>query len=162
PTVSLPANYSVGFHWSLSMFYLNQLGMICPLGSTRDEIKWRMLDLAHSGIAVTDTYSPGNPLPLGQVITALPPMDELPLRDRSRNNQLALGALTEIRPAVDAAIEHYGADRIAVVIGTSTSGTADSESGLRHYAITGMLPEQFHYGQQELGSPAMMLAAALG
>ena len=144
------------------MFYLNQLGMICPLGSTRDEIKWRMLDLAHSGIAVTDTYSPGNPLPLGQVITALPPMDELPLRDRSRNNQLALGALTEIRPAVDAAIEHYGADRIAVVIGTSTSGTADSESGLRHYAITGMLPEQFHYGQQELGSPAMMLAAALG
>ena len=143
------------------MFYLNQLGMICPLGSTRDEIKC-MLDLAHSGIVVTDTYSPGNPLPLGQVITALPPMDQLPLRDRSRNNQLALGALTEIRPAVDAAIEHYGADRIAVVIGTSTSGTADSESGLRHYAITGMLPEQFHYGQQELGSPAMMLAAALG
>src|SRR4029453_16143902 len=83
----------------------------------------------------------------------LPPVDELPLCDRSRNNQLALGALIEIRPAVKAAIERYGADRIGIVIGTSTSGIAESESALRQYAITGALPEQFHYGQQELGFP---------
>ena len=78
------------------MFYLNQLGMICPLGHTRDVIKRRMLDLAQSGVAMNDTFSPGHPLPLGQVDAAfpLPPVDELPLRDRSRNNQLALGALS--------------------------------------------------------------------
>ena len=78
------------------MFYLNQLGMICPLGHTRDVIKRRMLDLAQSGVALNDTFSPGHPLPLGEVDAAcpLPPVDELPLRDRSRNNQLALGALT--------------------------------------------------------------------
>jgi 3-oxoacyl-[acyl-carrier-protein] synthase I len=146
------------------MVYLNQLGIICPLGHTRDVIKRRLLDLAQSGVAMNDTFSPGHPLPLGQVDAAvpLPPVDELPLRDRSRNNQLALGALIEIRPAVDAAIERYGADRIGIVIGTSTSGIAESESALRQYAATGVLPEQFHYGQQELGSPAAVLAAALG
>jgi len=146
------------------MFYLNQLGMICPLGNRRDEIKRRMLDLAQTGVVMTDTHSPGRALPLGQVDTALPlpPVNELPLRERSRNNQLALEALTEIRPAVDAAIERYGADRIGIVIGTSTSGIAESESALRQYTIRGVLPEQFHYGQQELGSPAAMLAAALG
>jgi 3-oxoacyl-[acyl-carrier-protein] synthase I len=144
------------------MFYLNHLGMICPLGNTRDEIRRRMLDLAQSGVLMTDTYSPGHPLPLGQVNTALPVVDELPLRDRSRNNQIALAALTQIRPAVDAAIERYGADRIGIVLGTSTSGIAEGESALRQYAITGALPEQFHYGQQELGSPAAMLAATLG
>lgn len=144
------------------MFYLNQLGMICPLGNTLDAIKRRMLDAAHSGIATTDTYSPGTPLPLGQVITALPPVDKLPLRDRSRNNQLTLAALTEIRSAVDAAIDRYGAGRMGVVIGTSTSGIAEGESALREYAIAGGLPGEYHYGQQELGSPAAMLAATLG
>ena len=146
------------------MVYLNQLGMICPLGSSRGEIKRHMLDLAQSGVVMTDTYSPGQPLPLGQIdpALALPPLDDLPLRDRSRNNQLALAALTEIRQAVDGAIERYGADRIGVVIGTSTSGIAESELALRRYAVGGVLPEQFHYGQQELGSPAAMLAGALG
>ena len=146
------------------MFYLNQLGMVCPLGNTCDDIKRRMLDLAQSGVVMTDFYSPGCPLPLGQIDTglALPSVEELPMRDRSRNNQLALAALTPIRPAVDAAIERYGTDRIGIVMGTSTSGMAEGESALRHHAITGRMPESFHYGQQELGSPASMLAATLG
>ena len=49
-------------------------------------------------------------------------------------------ALIEIRAAVDAAIECYGADRIGIVIGTSTSGIADSESAMRQYVTTGVLP----------------------
>ncbi len=143
------------------MVYLNQLGMVCPLGNTRDEIRRRMLKLAQSGVCMTDIYSPGQPLPLGQVSIVLPALDEMALRDRSRNNQLALRALAEIRPTVDAAIERYGAGRVGVVIGTSTSGIAEGESALRHYAVAGMLPEQFDYGQQEMGSPAAMVAAAL-
>ena len=146
------------------MFYLNQLGMICPLGNTCDDIKRRMLDLAQSGVVMTDLYSPGRPIPLGQIDAglALPSVEELPMRDRSRNNQLTLAALTPIRPAVDAAIERFGIDRIGIVIGTSTSGMAEGESALRYYAITGRMLESFHYGQQELGSPAAMLAATLG
>ena len=144
------------------MFYLNDLGMVCPLGCTRDEITRRMLELAQSGVAITDVYSPGRMLPLGRVDAALPAADRLPLRERSRNNQLALAALGQIKPAVDAAIERFGPDRIGIVIGTSTSGIAEGELALRHYAGTGALPEPFHYGQVELGSPAAMLAATLG
>jgi 3-oxoacyl-[acyl-carrier-protein] synthase-1 len=144
------------------MLYLNQLGMICSLGGTRGEIKRHMLDLAESGLVMTDAYSPGHVLPVGRVDAALPPLDELPLPERSRNNQLALAALSEIKPAVDAAIERFGADRIGVVIGTSTSGIAEGEAALRRYSMTGTLPEHFLYSQQELGSPAAMLAATLG
>jgi 3-oxoacyl-[acyl-carrier-protein] synthase-1 len=143
------------------MIYLNALGMISSLGNTCGETKRRLLDFAKSGVVMTETYSPGHPLPLGQIDAPLPPAVELPLRHRSRNNQLALVALAEIRLAVDAAIERYGANRIGVVIGTSTSGIAEGESALRQYGLTGSLPEQFHYGQQELGSPAAVLAAAL-
>jgi 3-oxoacyl-[acyl-carrier-protein] synthase-1 len=86
----------------------------------------------------------------------------LPLTQRSRNNQLALAALAQIRPAVDAAIARFGADRVGVVIGTSTSGIAETESALRMHAAEGVLPAGFHYAQQEMASPSDMLAAQLG
>ena len=146
------------------MLYLNQLGMISPLGSTLGETKRRLLVLAHSGVATTDAYSPGRWLPLGQIDPglSLPPLDEYPLRQRSRNNQLALAALEQIRPDIENAMERFGAERIGVVIGTSTSGIAEGEAALRAHTRTGTLPAQFHYGQQELASPATFLAATVG
>ena len=144
------------------MFYLNQLGMVCPLGGTLDEIARRMLGQARSGVVMTDNYSPGRPRPVGRVDAALPAADGLPLRERSRNNRLALAALDRIRPAVDAAIERFGPERVGVVVGTSTSGIANGEAAMGEYAVSGTLPEDFHYGQIEMGSPAAALAATLG
>lgn len=146
----------------MSMLYLNQLGIICPLGQTHQEITQRLFVSAQSGVIPTDTYSSGRILPLGLVSATLPSVDHLQLPDRSRNNQMALAALAQIRPAVDAAIERYGANRVGIVIGTSTSGIAESEAALRQQVLNGALPAQFHYGQQELGSSAAMLAATLG
>jgi len=144
------------------MVYLNQLGIVCPVGNSRDAVWQRVFDTAESGVIPTDRYSPGRMLPLGVVNGVLPPVDALPLRERSRNNQLALAALAQIRNEVDAAIERFGAHRVGVVIGTSTSGIAESESAIAQHVATGSLPKQFHYGQQELGSPASMLAKVLG
>jgi 3-oxoacyl-[acyl-carrier-protein] synthase-1 len=144
------------------MLYLNELGIVCSLGDTHAGIKQRMLDSAQSGVGLTDAYSPGRPLPLGRVAHSLPTAEHLPLRERSHNNRLALAALSQIRPAVDAAIERFGNDRIGIVIGTSTSGIAEAEAAMQQYAARANLPDNFHYGQQELGSPAAMLAAVLG
>lgn len=146
----------------MRMLYLNQLGIVCPLGSSHGEIRSRMLDAAQSGVAMTDAYSAGRVLPVGQASVDLPSCDYLPLRERSRNNRLALAALKQIRPAVDEAIERFGAGRVGIVIGTSTSGIAEGEAAVRHFLSSGAFPEQFHYGQLELGSPATMLAAVLG
>src|ERR1043166_8451685 len=144
------------------MIYLNELGMVCSLGVTLTEIKRRMLDLAESGLTLTDAYSPGRLLPVGRVDAELPPLDELPVPQQSRNNALALAALNQIRPAINAAIESFGPDRIGTVIGTSTSGIAEAEAALREFNANGVLPAQFHYGQQELCSPAVTVAATLG
>jgi 3-oxoacyl-[acyl-carrier-protein] synthase I len=144
------------------MIYLNHLGIICALGAGHEEIARCVFDEARSGVVPTALYSPGRMLPLGCVQASLPPVGGLPLVERSRNNQLALAALAQIRAEVDAMIARFGADRIGVVIGTSTSGIAESEAALKEYATSGRLPEHFHYGQQELGSPASMLAALLG
>ncbi len=141
--------------------YLNECGVVCALGESHGEIA-RRLFAGESGIAPTAAWSPGRVLPLGCVTAELPDGADLPLPERSRNNRLALAALAQIRPAVDAAIARYGAHRIGIVIGTSTSGIAETESAIRVHLDTGALPERFHYAQQEMASPATMLAERLG
>jgi len=144
------------------MLYLNDCALICALGHEAAAIRRRLLDDAASGLAVSDACSPGRPLPLGRVATPLPAADHLPLVDRSRNNRLALAALAAIRPAVDAAIARHGAARVGVVVGTSTSGVGETEMALAARLAHGELPAGFHYGQQEMGSPAAVLARELG
>jgi 3-oxoacyl-[acyl-carrier-protein] synthase-1 len=141
--------------------YLNECAIVCALGANHGDIR-RRLFAGESGVAPTDAWSPGRMLPLGRVTGELPGADGLPLQLRSRNNQLALAALAQIRPAVDAAIARFGAQRVGIVIGTSTSGIAATESALREHAASGALPAGFHYGQQEMGSPAELLARELG
>jgi 3-oxoacyl-[acyl-carrier-protein] synthase I len=142
--------------------YLNDCALVCALGDSHATVKARLFERAESGVVPTDAYSAGRMLPLGRVDAALPSVAHLLPPQRSRNNALALAALAQIRPALDAAIALYGADRIGVVIGTSTSGIAETEAALRRHAADGTLPPEFHYGQQEMGSPAALLAAELG
>ncbi|OEZ63217.1 beta-ketoacyl-ACP synthase [Duganella sp. HH105] len=142
-------------------FYLNACGIICALGDGPEQVKARLYS-GQTGLTMTGRHSPGRALPLGCVQARLPSVDHLPLRQRSRNNALALAALAQIRPQVDAAVARYGADRVGVVIGTSTSGIGETEQAMASHVASGELPQDFHYGQQEMGSPADMLARELG
>lgn len=65
----------------------------------------------------------------------------------SRNNRLALRALAGdgFREAVAAACARHGAHRVAVVVGTSTSGLSDTEQAYRQRGPDGALPEAFDY-----------------
>lgn len=143
-------------------FYLNDCGIVCAMGDGKDAVRAALLR-GESGVRPTEACSPGRLLPLGLASgAALPPVDHLPPAQRSRNNQFALAALAQIRPAVDAAIARHGAHRVGVVIGTSTSGVGEAEAALAARAAGGQLPQQFHYGQQEMGAPALLLAQELG
>ncbi len=77
----------------------------------------------------------------------LPP----PLADYDcRNNRLALLGLMEdgFAEAVHAAIARYGANRIGVILGTSTSGIFQSELAYRRRdPVSGALPADFIYGK---------------
>jgi 3-oxoacyl-[acyl-carrier-protein] synthase I len=146
----------------MTTLYLNECALVCALGDDLASIRRRLLRDAESGLALLETCSPGRMLPLGRVKTALPSVEHLPLPLRSRNNALALAALAQIRPALEGAIARYGAHRVGVVIGTSTSGVGETEAALAAKHATDALPAGFHYGQQEMGSPAELLARELG
>lgn len=66
-----------------------------------------------------------------------------------RNNRLAARALREdgFADAVVAARERYGAGRIGVFLGTSTSGLHQSEQAYRRRDASGRLPPDFEYAR---------------
>jgi 3-oxoacyl-[acyl-carrier-protein] synthase-1 len=142
-------------------FYLSEVGVVCAMGSSRAEIA-RRLFAGECGVAMTDRYSVGNARPVGAVSAELPALDGWPVEMRSRNNQLALAAAEQLRDAVAAAVDRYGVDRVAVVIGTSTSGIGESEAAIRAHAKTQSMPSTYAFAQQELQSPSAFLASALG
>ncbi len=83
-----------------------------------------------------------------------------------RNNHLADMALDAdgFRDAALAAREHYGADRVAVVLGTSTSGVEAGEDAYRaRDPATGALPAAFDYGgTQDMFSLGRFVRETLG
>jgi 3-oxoacyl-[acyl-carrier-protein] synthase-1 len=83
-----------------------------------------------------------------------------------RNNRLAEVALGQdgFAEAVRAAIERYGTARVALVVGTSTSGILQTEQAFRaRDPATRELPSDFHYEQtHNTGSLAAYLRARLG
>lgn len=142
--------------------YLNRLGLVCALGAGTDEVRAALFAEAPSGVAPVAGLLPGRTLHLGAVTAPLADLAGLPHAQRSRNNALLLTALAQIRPAVDAAIARHGAARVGVVLGTSTSGIGESERAVAALQRDGALDADFHVGQQEMGSPALMLAEYLG
>ena len=113
-------------------------------------------------LTVRDDLIPGRSLLAGTVEGPLPPSPASVSELDCRNNQLLLLALDEIAEPVRAAIERYGRDRIAVVMGTSTSGIAEAETALAVLRRDGAWPPGFDYRQQEPGNIAEFAARALG
>ncbi len=143
------------------MYYLNHCAIVCAIGHSHAAIKHALLTEARSGLQLSEQYSLGHALPIGQVKLDLPSMAHWPLPFRSRNNQLLLACLQPIRAAIEQCISQYGRARVGIVLGTSTSGIANTELALRHYLEKGNLGPDFHYAQQEMSAPATMLAQEL-
>jgi 3-oxoacyl-[acyl-carrier-protein] synthase I len=141
---------------------LSHLGMTCSLGSDPDLIFEGLVHGSTRGMMTSEEFSPGRRWVVGKVPGRLPDIDHLELYLRSRNNQLLLQALRPLRAPIAGAIERYGRQRIAVVVGTTTSGIAQAEAAFLERERTSLLPVDFDYRQIELGNPAEFLVRELG
>jgi 3-oxoacyl-[acyl-carrier-protein] synthase I len=82
-----------------------------------------------------------------------------------RNNRLAWLALQQdgFMTAVHAARSRWGAHRVAVLLGTSTSGILETEHAYAHRDAAGALPPDFRYAQtHSTASLARFVSEALG
>jgi 3-oxoacyl-[acyl-carrier-protein] synthase-1 len=138
------------------------LGMVNSLGRSAEEIWPRLLAGDQSHFRVRDDLVPGRSLIVAEVPGRLP---TLPTRLRAyacRNNAMSLAALEPIEERIRQAIAEVGRDRVAVVMGTTTSGVSDAEAAIRHRHATGSLGDAFDYTQLELGGAAAFVADLLG
>lgn len=136
--------------------YLNALGLVCALGQGQAAVAARLFAGDCTGMQPAAGWIPDRQPPVGAVSGALP---AVPLAEQhSRNNQLLYAAALQIEPAIRQAIARHGTHRVAVILGTSTSGIAEASEGIAQYLQNGQFPAEYRYAEQELSAPANFLA----
>lgn len=148
---------------SAAPVYLNELGIVCALGNGVDAVRTNLFAAdAPRGVAGDDTLVPGRSLALGFADATLPDLSDCAPALRSRNNALLRLAWLQVRDAVQAAISRFGAHRVAIVLGTSTSGIGEAEQAFLHRRGSETFPDEFHYAQLEMAAPSHFLARESG
>ncbi|EDJ7304844.1 beta-ketoacyl-[acyl-carrier-protein] synthase family protein [Salmonella enterica] len=144
------------------MIYISAIGMINALGNKVAEVAANLNRGVSPGMRPRAGWLLGFPeAVLGGVDAELPPIPDSFSAHRTRNNQLLLAALAQIQPQVDEAIARYGRDRIAVVMGTSTSGLNEGDAHV-NLSLNQQPSPHWQYPQQELGDPSRFLNRWLG
>jgi len=142
--------------------FLEDCGIVTSLGYGKKEVAHALFTGADDGIIRRSDLVPHKQVNVGAVQGGLP-TPPAALRDFDcRNNRLMQAVLLEIAPAVEKAVKRYGRDRIAVVLGTSTSGTSSSEEAMIIYQNRGAWPNDYHYHKQEISSLSTFSARFLG
>lgn len=138
--------------------YLNALGLVCALGRDQAEVARGLFAGDCSGMRESDRWVPGRSIPVAAVPGELPALPAHLAHQQSRNNQLLYAACLQIEAPLRAAIERFGALRVGVVLGTSTSGIEEASQGIAQHLREQHFPPSYDYAQQQLGAPAAFLA----
>lgn len=142
---------------------LSALGLCCALGSSKSEVWRNTVAASRAGMQPrTDLLAAEQPVIVGEVTATLPDYGTWPEQYRSRNNQLAALAFSQIAADVAALRSQYGAERIAVIVGSSTSGIAEGERALAEYLQRQEFAPDYRYQMQEMAAPAEFISWLAG
>lgn len=144
-------------------YYLTALGLCCALGDSKETVWANAVKGSRAGMQQRQGFLPDDKaIVVGEVNAVLPDSSAWPAQFRTRNNQLAALAYAQIATEVAALRQRYGASRIAVVLGSSTSGIAEGEQALIEYQAGNGFADSFHYQMQEMLAPAEFISYLAG
>lgn len=141
--------------------YLASLGLINALGVNKKQVFNNLISGQSPGMQHYKSRLMDKTHFCGVIEADLPVIPEQFSVFNCRNNQLALAAIEQIQDDINTAIKRYGAHRIGLVMGSSTSGILEAEQALNIKKHKGKLSENYHYKMQEAGSLVEFLAAYL-
>jgi 3-oxoacyl-[acyl-carrier-protein] synthase-1 len=131
------------------------MGLATPIGIGKAAVAQTLFAGTRAGLAHEATVHPDRRVRVGRIDAALP-------ATLTRNDGLIRLVLDQIKDELAQAKLRYGADRVAVILGTSTSGIAEGEAAFSVKKRLGVWPDGYHYRQQELGRLSEGVAAYLG
>ncbi|KAA1157041.1 beta-ketoacyl-ACP synthase [Pseudoalteromonas fuliginea] len=138
-------------------YWLNDLGIVSAMGIGQDATTTSL-----------NKYNPATPLlTLNKSLSAeqaplyVGQVQSIALSNNKRINTFIDLALEQIKPTLDK-LSHIDRSRIAIVMGTSTSGIHDGERARKSYESTKLWPDDFSYSDQELATPAHYIAYKIG
>ncbi|WP_085582302.1 beta-ketoacyl-[acyl-carrier-protein] synthase family protein [Thalassospira mesophila] len=142
--------------------FLHALGIVSALGMNGEETRDTLFGDRRANMVTSNNFLPDRTVTVGMVPSEPPALPENLRHHDTRNNRLLWAATCQISDCIAATIARYGAGRIGIILGTSTSGIDEGTQSYRHYLQQGTLPENFSYAGQEIGAPADFLREALG
>lgn len=141
----------------MSAIYINAMSMASRLGMSVAETR--------ATLAGDQPPRPDQPFELlngtSTVAAALPGELSTKTGD-TRTNQIQAHLLAEMSEELDALKARIAPDRIAVVVGTSTTGIEEGGEALKRKLGSGDWPAGFAFSNQELGDTAAFLAGLIG
>lgn len=138
--------------------HLNALGIVNPLGQGKREVAGALFSGSRSGLLQRADLLVERSIRVGVVAATLPEVPKRLAHFDCRNNRLALAALNEIEDDIARIAERLGPHRVAVVMGTSTSGIAEAEAAVAQRVASGKWPTDFRSSRQEIGNLAAFVA----
>lgn len=136
--------------------FLSKPAMVSALGVGLEQHLARLFSGDTATLSLQSQWIDGESRYFGAVNLPLRDFpDDLPAAYHSRNNQLLWHALADLEPDIMAAIERYGRERVAVVMGTSTTGV-DENIHVFQAVADGMAWDDlvFKQEQQVMSAPA--------
>ncbi len=140
------------------MIYINDLTSVSSLGTNELTI---VDSLSHTDRCYLtyrdDLLNEHKGSYFGQIKAKLPRLDDYP-EHKSRNSAVLAFLTDSIKDSINELKQKYSKDRIALILGTSTSGLDETENELKKFMQTGVPSRDFYYKTQEFGDPSMFLA----
>lgn len=141
--------------------YINNFSLITCWGGSLQENLDGFLNKNYAGMQCRDDLVYDKKLRFGTIDSQLLP--EVPKEFLNiACNKIMLFCINQLKKEIDELIAKYGANRIAVIIGSSNTGIAEGQVAIEEYLANGNYPDWFNFHMLELGSPAKFVADYLG
>ncbi len=140
--------------------FLNGVNCISAAGVNLDQTRSTLFSPDFSPLPAYEGFIDGKKIAYG-LVTELADDPLQPDYRQTRTEKLTERCLADL-PGVFNLVKRYGAHRVAVVMGASTSGMHEIEAGMKALKTQGSLPQDFSVDVLNLGRPAEYVARRLG
>lgn len=137
--------------------YINAFTVACALGPDNHVVAQNLFASSPAPVSDAAELLDGTIVPVGRLPFNLPT-----IANDTRTNRLIDHCYAQIADAVTDMRERFGASRLGVVIGTSTSGVSEAGEAIRRKLTVGDWPEGFSFQAQLLGDTARYTASRCG